>query len=959
VIGTDIYIPGGGAGVTGSALQVFHTSSNTWETITTDPLPEALYAPSCASYNNRLYVIGGYGTAYLNTTRVYNPSAVAGSRWTTLATAPLAAGFGGAIAIGDQIFWAGMRNATADLANVYAYSVASNTWTTYPSLPAAHGGAGVWAIGDMLVVGGGGWSTYSTAVYEYNTSLGTGGTWATTNSLNQGRRAFAAASSPTTGRLYAGGGWNGAYLASAEYTAFPPILPDVPWLSEAPVSGTLTSPGTQVVYVTFDAGVPAVTQPGSYYATLQVQTSDPVNSNLPVPVTMTIGSPATWGKLDGTVTGLAQCDAPGAPLNKAKVFIESGTGMTSTLETNASGYYQLWLDQSNSPLTLTVSYAGYLTQTLMGVTVTGQQTTTQDVDLRLLAPCASVTPSDLSSSQMSNQQMTRTLTINNTGAASFTWDIQEKAPSSLSVMPGSEVASDARTAPASTGRSAPVYFARPDAIVFNEGFEGGTMPPTGWTRVVSNTGYTWKIMTVGTPHSGTYAADVEYDPLLARQDEWLLSPETTLVTGTLSFWSLGSLYWCRDTYNNCDLDVWLVVGSLGGGDDIYVGRADTVWPDNFVWAQSVFTLTSLLPVSPVRIGFRYTGLDGAQVGLDDILLDGGTGTLPTACQPNSIPWVTSVPTNGVTAGDSTSPVVVTFDSTGYASGVYTGSLCVNTSDPAKPTIMVPLTMTIQNPPVCSFTSSSPDDLGQVTVFTNTSTGDAPTYRWNFGDGSPVSAATHPTHTYAHVGSYTVVLTATNSLGEDVCSNPVSIEGVEASFIPDSQMVVLGTPVVFTNTTQANPAVLNWLWSFGDSTFSALQTPPPHTYASVGVYTVTLTAMNTTGSSTYTGTVTVVSSCEPVTSTDFVFTPAAPRVGETVTFTGTSTGGTSPITYTWTFGDGGVGSGSVVTHPFPLTATVKTYTVTLSAANACTSPAATASKSVTVQPRYVYLPITLR
>jgi PKD repeat protein len=258
---------------------------------------------------------------------------------------------------------------------------------------------------------------------------------------------------------------------------------------------------------------------------------------------------------------------------------------------------------------------------------------------------------------------------------------------------------------------------------------------------------------------------------------------------------------------------------------------------------------------PHVLRFASQTAGSGNIHVDDVMLDVAGGA-PFTCQPNSIPWVTSVPTNGVTAGDSTSPVVVTLDSTGYASGIYTGSLCVNTSDPVKPTIIVPMTMTVQNPPACSFTSSSPDDLGETTVFTNNTTGDAPlVYRWDLGDGSPTSAATHPTHLYGQVGFYTVVLTATNSHGQDVCTSTVSIESKPIPSFTTNSPVIRGMPVVFTNPTLSNPPVLTWAWNLGDGSISTAQTPPPHTYA-VGTYTVTLTAVNSKGTSVYTDTVAV-------------------------------------------------------------------------------------------------------
>jgi hypothetical protein len=180
----------------------------------------------------------------------------------------------------------------------------------------------------------------------------------------------------------------------------------------------------------------------------------------------------------------------------------------------------------------------------------------------------------------------------------------------------------ARSAPSGLGLGAPFNAPEPGGAILNEGFESGVVPPSGWTRVASDVSYSWKLMTVGTPHGGTYAADVEYDPAPAAQNEWLLSPEINVCTGTLSFWSEGSVYWCRDDYDNCDLKAWLVNGSIGGGDDVELLTADADWPANWTWAQSSIDIAPYLTGGPVRIGFQYVGNDGAQVVLDDILLSG-------------------------------------------------------------------------------------------------------------------------------------------------------------------------------------------------------------------------------------------------------------------------------------------------------------------------------------------------
>jgi PKD repeat protein len=160
------------------------------------------------------------------------------------------------------------------------------------------------------------------------------------------------------------------------------------------------------------------------------------------------------------------------------------------------------------------------------------------------------------------------------------------------------------------------------------------------------------------------------------------------------------------------------------------------------------------------------------------------------------------------------------------------------------------------PPVASFTSSSPDWLGQVTVFTNTITGqELITYTWGFGDGI-TSTLESPTHTYADPGFYTVVLTATNAAGSDVVSDTVTVYGpptVAFSATPTGGFCPL--TVAFTATATTTPPddpTLTYLWRFGDGTTST-RSSPTHTYTTTGVYTVALAVSNVAGSDTLTRT----------------------------------------------------------------------------------------------------------
>ncbi|MBL4594403.1 MAG: choice-of-anchor J domain-containing protein, partial [Flavobacteriales bacterium] len=56
-------------------------------------------------------------------------------------------------------------------------------------------------------------------------------------------------------------------------------------------------------------------------------------------------------------------------------------------------------------------------------------------------------------------------------------------------------------------------------------------------------------------------------------------------------------------------------------------------------------------------------------------------------------------------------------------------------------------------------------------------------------------------------------------------------------------------ITYTDGTTLGDPATSWLWNFGDATFSTLQNPPPHLYASAGTYFVSFQACNSGGCST--------------------------------------------------------------------------------------------------------------
>lgn len=192
---------------------------------------------------------------------------------------------------------------------------------------------------------------------------------------------------------------------------------DVPWLTLAPITGTVSALGSQPIQVTLDASVPEITQPGDYLAEIRVSDDTPYTM-ANVPVQMTVNPPANWGKIEGLVTGLGRCDAPGMSLDKATVEI---VGLV-TLKTAVDGLYGYWMEPGS--YMVTVSAPGYVSQTNT-VTVSSGQTTTANVNLRQNVPCGSSDRSSFSVQVPTGSSSTAVLTLSNSGAGSLAYTILE------------------------------------------------------------------------------------------------------------------------------------------------------------------------------------------------------------------------------------------------------------------------------------------------------------------------------------------------------------------------------------------------------------------------------------------------------------------------------------------------------------------------------------------------------
>src|SRR5439155_15331609 len=216
--------------------------------------------------------------------------------------------------------------------------------------------------------------------------------------------------------------------------------------------------------------------------------------------------------------------------------------------------------------------------------------------------------------------------------------------------------------------------------------------------------------------------------------------------------------------------------------------------------------------------------------------------------------------------------------------------------------------------------------------------------WTFGDGAS-STGCSTTHVYSNPGTFTVIVTAQDSLG--VTASKTVSEVVNAqptvSFTISPTSAISSQSVTFTATTVGGTNPFTFSWNFGDNS-SGSGNVVSHTYSVQGTYIVTLSVRDA-NAQTATSTQTLSVAPSPLTAS-FAMTPSSGlMVGQLASFTASVSGGTSPYTFNWSFGDGTTASGSPVNHSFNMPGTY-TVTVTVTDANAMT---ATVPASILVNP----------
>lgn len=356
VIDGEIYAVGGwGAdGSPDAKLEIYDPSDNTWTTGASSPKPYA--GSGSAVLAGKLYVIGGCA-ATCGTTDAFAYDASMDS-WSRIAPYPEPASWSACGAITGVLYCAGgiagAPGGDKATKHAYAYDPSTDRWSPIADLPTTLWGSAYAAVNGLLLTSGGvveGGISNQGFAFDPKT-----GTWTALPNADSA--------------IYRGGGAPGFYRVGGaiRVPGLPQVAtvevlpgydqpgPTVTWLGLGTKQATLAPGASTTVVVSLDAGVAEITQPGAFTSRLAVATDTPYRIS-PIPVTMRVNPPKTWGKYTGTVL---RSDGAGgtAPLVGAIVQIDSWAS-SYTLKTARDGTFALWLDVRNNPLTVIVAKDGY------------------------------------------------------------------------------------------------------------------------------------------------------------------------------------------------------------------------------------------------------------------------------------------------------------------------------------------------------------------------------------------------------------------------------------------------------------------------------------------------------------------------------------------------------------------------------------------------------------------------
>ncbi|MEO6612367.1 MAG: PKD domain-containing protein [Chitinophagaceae bacterium] len=300
--------------------------------------------------------------------------------------------------------------------------------------------------------------------------------------------------------------------------------------------------------------------------------------------------------------------------------------------------------------------------------------------------------------------------------------------------------------------------------------------------------------------------------------------------------------------------------------------------------------------SPIVIGANVTSFTGPSNICINETANFINSSNPT---PASIFW---------TFGDGGTAISLNASHSYSTAGIYTIWL-YNTYNTCRDSVSHQITV---NPrPVADFSApvTSKCQPPLTVNFQDLTAGGATSWKWDFGDGSPISNLQNPAHTYNSYGSFTVKLIAFTAAGcpdTIIKTNYIIIRRATISLPGFPKRGCVPYTITPIPTIVSVDAVTSYDWDFGDGGTST-SANPVYTYLAQGTYTIRLIITTSSGCrDTLTLPAAVKVGTKPVANFSAMPIPVCGR--QPVYFTDLSVPADE---WSWDFGDGGT---SLVRNP---------------------------------------------
>jgi hypothetical protein len=184
---------------------------------------------------------------------------------------------------------------------------------------------------------------------------------------------------------------------------------------------------TEDFSITLDPG--AEHTPGTVLSGILRFMTNSSETQVDIPVQMTVAAPSDWGSVKGLVVEKDRCDQASDPSIGAQVNLYSDAGRTHLAGSQLSdedGKYSISLPKGG--YFLSVVKNGYVSGSDLPVQIDSAQATSQDAALRLDAPCVTSKSASLDDVLLKDKATSLELELENSGAGSGSYDLTQVEP---------------------------------------------------------------------------------------------------------------------------------------------------------------------------------------------------------------------------------------------------------------------------------------------------------------------------------------------------------------------------------------------------------------------------------------------------------------------------------------------------------------------------------------------------